>query len=289
MTDSLTEILAARVAEASADRQRPDTTSYRSLSFDSQKRIAEMAGTGHKQVQLAALQQGIIPEVYARNQKSLSCQDQVRLLSKRVAVIGLGGLGGAVTEILARIGIGGLTLVDGDRFDDSNLNRQLLSSTAVLGKEKALIAAQRVAEVNPAVEVRAIVSFLDEANGGELLDRADIVVDCLDSIADRFVLEQACRRLALPLASAAIGGTSGQVTVIFPEDPGLAKIYGDPQKAARRGVERSLGTLPFAAVALAAMECAEVVAIALCRPGGLRNRLLFTDLFDHHLELVDLV
>ncbi len=154
MTDSLTEILGARVAGAAEDRQRPDATSYRSLSYDSQKRIAETSGTGHKPVQLAALQQGITPEVYVRNQKSLSCLDQIRLLNKRVAVIGLGGLGGAVTEILARVGIGGLILVDGDRFDDSNLNRQLLSSTAVLGKEKAVIAEQRVALVNPAVETR---------------------------------------------------------------------------------------------------------------------------------------
>ncbi|MEJ2058319.1 MAG: ThiF family adenylyltransferase, partial [Desulfofustis sp.] len=241
MTDTMTARLAELVAEAAHERQRPDATSYRSLSFQSQKRIAEAAGVGQKGVQLVALQQGIIPEVYVRNQKSLSNDDQVRLLQSRVAVIGLGGLGGTVTEILARIGIGSLTLVDGDRFDDSNLNRQLLSSTAVLGNEKALVAEERVAEVNPAVETRAVVSFLDEENGDELLVGADIVVDCLDSITTRFTLEQACRRIGLPLVSAAIGGTSGQVTVIYPDDQGLSRIYGDPERVDHRGVEKSLG------------------------------------------------
>lgn len=284
MTDRIAEF----IAEAAQERQRPDATRYRSLSFRSQRRIAETSGTGHKAVQLAALQQEIVPEVYARNQKSLSNENQIRLLQSRVAVIGLGGLGGTVTEILARIGIGSLTLVDGDRFDDSNLNRQLLSSTAALGKEKALVAEERVAALNPAVETRAVVSFLDEENGGELLAGADIAVDCLDSITARFSLERACRRIKIPLVSAAIGGTSGQATVIYPDDQGLSRIYGDPETAAHRGVEKSLGTLPFAAVALAAMECAEVVAMAIGNPAGLRNRLLITDLFDHHLELVDL-
>ncbi len=284
MTDPIAELIVA----AAQERLRPDDTRYRSLSFASQREIAERAGADHKKVQLAALQQEVVPEVYVRNQKSLSNEDQIRLLQSRVAVIGLGGLGGMVTEILARIGIGSLTLVDGDRFDDSNLNRQLLSSTAVLGREKALVAEERVAAVNPAVETRAVVSFLDEDNGGELLTGANIAVDCLDSITARFTLERACREMVIPLVSAAIGGTSGQVTVIYPNDRGLSRIYGDPERAAHRGVEKSLGTLPFAVAALAAMECAEVVSLAIGNPDSLRNRLLIADLFDHHLELVDL-
>jgi len=276
------------VSQAAEERQRPDGSPYRSLSFQSQKNIAEENGCSHKDVQLAALRQEIVPEVYARNQKSLSSDDQIRLLQSRVAVIGLGGLGGTVTEILARVGIGSLTLVDGDRFDDSNLNRQLLSSTAVLGQEKAVVAAERVGVLNPAVQTRCVVSFLQKENAADLLSGADIAVDCLDSITDRFILENACAQLEIPLVSAAIGGTSGQVSVIYPGDQGLSRIYGDPEKAAHRGVEKQLGTLPFTAIALAAMECAEVVVMAVGRQAGLRNRLLITDLFDHSLEVVDL-
>jgi len=276
------------VVKAAEARQRPDGSPYRSLSYDSQKAIAEDSAKSHKAVQLAALKLGIVPEVYARNQKSLSSEDQVRLLQSRVVVVGLGGLGGTVTEILARVGIGNLTLIDGDRFDDSNLNRQLLSSTAVLGREKADVAAERVGVLNPAVEVRSIVSFLSGENATDILAGSDIAVDCLDSITDRFTLEQACRRLGVPLVSAAIGGTSGQLSVIYPEDQGLKRIYGDPSKAAHRGVEKQLGTLPFTAIALAAMECAEVVIMALGKQAALKNKMLITDLFDHSLEVVDL-
>ena len=284
MSDTLLDMVAA----AGRKKQRPDGTPYRSLSFKDQRDLAERCGVGQRQVQLAALRQDIVPEVYARNQKTLSNKDQIKLLKSHVAIIGLGGLGGTVTEILARIGIGHLTLVDGDCFDDSNLNRQLLSSVDVLGKMKADVAEQRVNAINPAVAVRKLTEFLNDDNAAEILSGCDIGVDCLDSITTRFVLERACRQANIPMVSAAIGGTSGQVSVIYPGDPGLMKIYGDPAKASNRGIEKTLGTLPFAAIAMASMQCAEVVSIAIGREAGLRNRLLITDLFDHSLDVVEL-
>lgn len=277
-----------KVAEAAAEKERPDGSIYLSLSFRNQRILAETLGLGHKSVQLAALQQEIVPEVYARNQKRLSSEDQIKLLQSQVAVIGLGGLGGTVTEILARIGIGSLTLVDGDHFDDSNLNRQLLSSTEVLGEQKAAVAEERVRAVNPAVETRAVSAFLTAENAPQLLSGADTAVDCLDSITARFTLESACRKMGIIMVSAAIGGTSGQLTVTYPEDQGLSRVYGPPEKAVHRGVEKTMGTLPFAAITLAAMECAEVVTMAVGNQAGLRNKLLITDLIDHSLEIVDL-
>ena len=282
------EQLASRVAEAATEKDRPDGSSYLSLSFADQRDLAEYYGPDHKTVQLVALEQGIVPEVYARNQKRLSSADQIKLLNSHVAIIGLGGLGGTVTEILARIGIGTLTLVDGDQFDDSNLNRQLLSSTELLGTPKSLAADARVKAVNPAVETRPFSTYLSAENGVDLLGDANIAVDCLDSITDRFTLEAACKQLAIIMVSAAIGGTSGQLTVTYPEDGGLSRVYGPPEKAVRKGVETTLGTLPFAAITLAAMECAEVVAMVVGDPSGLRNKLLITDLIDHTLEIVDL-
>ena len=282
------EQLASRVAEAAVAKERPDGSSYISLSFAEQQRLADILGNDHKAVQLAALQQDIVPEVYARNQKRLSSEDQIKLLQSHVAIIGLGGLGGTVTEILARIGIGRLTLVDGDQFDDSNLNRQLLSSTELLGTPKALVAEARVNAVNPAVEATSVCTFFSAENGAELLGDANIAVDCLDSISARFALETVCRELGIVMVSAAIGGTSGQLTVTYPGDQGLSRVYGPAEKAVRRGIEKTLGTLPFAAITLAAMECAEVVAMAVGNPSGLRNRLLITDLVDHSVEIVEL-
>jgi molybdopterin/thiamine biosynthesis adenylyltransferase len=194
---------------------RPDTSLYQALGFDKAWTIAEKTGLPLLKVECAALEIGIIPERYSRNQKSLTNADQLRLLRSHVAIIGLGGLGGTVTEILARIGVGRLTLVDGDYFEESNLNRQLLSSSAAIGKSKAAAAQVRVQQINPGVEVCMVPEFFKADNGQDILGDAQLAIDCLDNITDRFVLEEACRIASIPLISAAIGGSSGQATVIY--------------------------------------------------------------------------
>lgn len=250
--------------------------------------IVKKTGLSLRTVEGAALEAGIVPERYCRNQKSFSNTDQLRLLRSHVAIIGLGGLGGAVTEILARIGIGQMTLVDGDCFDESNLNRQLLSSPANIGKSKAETAKLRVQEINPAVEVHAVAEFFRPENGQAILHGTQLAIDCLDTITDRFILEKNCKKATIPLISAAIGGSSGQATVIFPEDPGLKDIYGSPEKAPQKGIEAAAGTLPFAAVYMAAVECSEVTTILLGKPPELRNKLLLTEISDHTIELFSL-
>ncbi len=281
------EDVVQRIVNAATRQLRPDGTSYYSLAYRDELGLVQETGCSLKEIQIVALEHDLIPEVYIRNQKSLSSRDQVRLLQTHVGIIGLGGLGGTVTEILARIGIGSLTLVDGDVFEDSNLNRQLLSRVDNLGKPKADAAAERVRAINPAVETCVHRQFLSAENAQAILKDVNIGVDCLDSIASRFILEQACRTRQIPMVSAAIGGTSGQATAVYPEDQGLSRIYGDPGTASPKGVEMMLGTLPFAAISMAAVECAEIVTIALGKPAPLRNRLFITDLTDHTAELID--
>jgi len=283
----VSDVVRHKIEAAAEDRQRPDQSPYRALLFSEELRLARESGHSHREIQLAALAMQIVPERYARNQKILSCEDQIRLLNSHAVVVGQGGLGGTVTEILARIGVGKLTLVDGDHFEDSNLNRQLLSSTDVLGQMKAEVGARRVTSINPAVETRCITSFFTEENGEEIIGEAGIAVDCLDTISARFVLEEACRRKQIPMVSAAIGGASGQATVILPGDPGLKLVYGNPDTAPKKGGEASLGTLPYAAVAMAAFECAEVVGLAINRPAQLRKKLFLADF--HHLSSETLI
>lgn len=269
-------------------KNRPDGSPYLSLSFRSERRIVEESEYSHNEIQLMALELDIVPERYARNQKSLGNQEQMMLLKSSVAVVGLGGLGGCVTEILARIGVGQLILVDGDVFEDSNLNRQLLSRVEDLGRKKAIVAENRVLSINPGVIVRSCPVYLDAENCVDLIGSAALAVDCLDNIPDRFVLETGCREKNIPLVSAAIGGLSGQATVIYPEDPGLSLIYGEPEDVQPRGVEKSLGTLPYSAITMAAIECAEVISYITGKSPALRSRLLFADLSDYSLELLSL-
>lgn len=272
----------------SESRKRPDGNIYISLSFSAECRIAEQTGHSLREIELQALKDNIVPERYCRNQATLSNSDQRKLLQSHVAVIGLGGLGGTVTEILARIGVGKLTLVDGDSFDDSNLNRQILSSPANLGRPKARVAAERVSNINPAVETCPVEDFFTSKNGGKILQQVHLVVDCLDTISDRFVVEASCKALSLPMVSGAIAGCCGQATAILPGDAGLKRIYGNPQNASAKGVETSIGTLPFAAIYTAAVECAEAVTILLGNPSELQNKLFLADIREHTSDLVDL-
>ena len=162
-----------------------------------------------KEVELAALAADIVPERYVRNMKSYTIEDQAVLLKSTVAVVGLGGLGGGVTEILARSGVGTLKLIDGDSFEDSNLNRQFLSSQTLLTTPKAEAAVQRVKEINSSIEVYHFHEFLSEESGARLLDESDVVVDCLDSVYIRQILEKTAKFLQIPMVSAAVGGSAG--------------------------------------------------------------------------------
>src|SRR5690606_26423944 len=120
-------------------------------------------------------------------------EEQANLATTRVIVVGCGGLGGMVIECLARVGVGHLRVVDGDVFEETNLNRQLLSSTMNLGRSKTLAAYQRVLAVNPLVEVDTVQADLTDESALGLLADCDAAVDCLDNIPSRLVLQQAAK------------------------------------------------------------------------------------------------
>ncbi len=224
-----------------------------------------------RSAETAAVDPQEIPERYARNRGTFSGRDQSMLFGSRVCIVGLGGLGGAVTEILSRLGIGALTLVDGDVFEESNLNRQILSTTQNLGASKATAAQSRVRQINPSVQTRIHDELLDAQNAARFIEDADVAVDCLDNLKTRFVLEKAAKVAGIPLVSAALAGTYGQITTIFPQDQGLALIYGPEDQVPVKGAEAALGTLPYTAMAMASLECSEFTKILLKRGSLLRN------------------
>jgi molybdopterin/thiamine biosynthesis adenylyltransferase len=209
-------------------RQFPDKTPYRSISVEHVRQLAAESGASGRDVEIAALENGIVPERYARNMRTCSLEDQTALLRARVGIVGLGGLGGTVAEVLARMGVGRLRIVDGDRFEDSNLNRQLLSTIEGMGQLKSEAARARVARINPSVDVTALTEFVTAENAGAVLAGCDVVVDCLDNLHTRFVVEDACRRIGCPLVSAAVAGASGHVTTIFPAPQRRRDVPGYP-------------------------------------------------------------
>ena len=284
MTASSDDVLDEKILKSSEKKALPSGEPIDVLAHPQARQLADTSHHSLGKLYQRAASRGIFPERFLRNAKALSAEEQAVLLDSRE---GLGGLGGTVVEVLTRIGVGALTLIDGDCFEESNLNRQLFSTVETLGAGKAEEAGRRVRAVNPAVDLTIHGDFFTPEDAG-LFDGADLVVDCLDTITARFKLESAAKAASKPLVSAAVAGASGHVTTVFPEDPGLATIYGQPGESAQKGSEAELGCLPQAVVLLASMEASEAIKVLLGRGALLRNRLLLVDLFHNTFETIEL-
>lgn len=223
---------------------------------------------------------------YSRNIEALTVAQLAELHTKKVCVIGCGGLGGYIVEILARIGVLHITVVDNDVFDHNNLNRQLFSKEALLGYPKVQAAQERISEVNSQVTLTPLQTMLTDENAATILAGHDVVVDALDNIKTRFMLAKHCDLLGIPMVHGAIGGWYGQVCTVFPGDDSLSKLYRNQDH--EKGVEVGLGNLPFTASTVASLQCAEAVKVlvnkgAVVRHAALQVDLLYGDI--HKLQL----
>jgi molybdopterin/thiamine biosynthesis adenylyltransferase len=138
------------------------------------------------------------PERFSRNIGVLTEEEQSRLLHSTVAIVGMGCTGCAVTEFLARAGVGGFTLIDGDRFDETNLNRQLYAKISTTGQLKAIAARNAVLDINPQARVTVHTVFLQPENAYSLLGECDLIVNGLDDPFSMVVLHRTARALGKP-------------------------------------------------------------------------------------------
>nr|MBC7245300.1 HesA/MoeB/ThiF family protein [Chloroflexota bacterium] len=239
-----------------------------------------------REVEIAALHQRVLPTRYLRNFGTVGWEGQLALLQSTVGIVGVGGLGGWIIEGLARMGVGCLIIIDGDVFEENNLNRQAFCVERSIGQPKVLLAQQRVAEVNAAVEVVAHQLRVDEGQMVQLLRGAQVVVDALDALPTRLELQRAARKLSVPLVHGAIAGYVGQVMTIFPDDPGLLELYGG-DRVPERGIEAQWGNPAATPMMIAAWEIQEVVKLLTGRGEPLRRRLLFMDSELGHVDVLE--
>jgi molybdopterin/thiamine biosynthesis adenylyltransferase len=280
------EKLKSRVTARSTTVTDPAQRQLAVLADAAALALAAESGCSVHDIYVAALEAHIWPHRYIRNHAILSVEEQRKLAHSRVAVIGAGGLGGTVILLLARMGIGHLTVVDSDVFDESNLNRQAVSTVAGIGRPKPEEAAKMVAAINPAVRVRSQTARLDRSSAAAMLDGIDVVVDALDNVPDRLVLDEAARRLEIPLVHGAIAGFDGRVMTVFPEDPGLTLLYGsDVKRGDPARPEAVLGVPTVTPSVVASLQAMEVVKILTKRGEPFRKKLLHIDLESGRFEV----
>jgi adenylyltransferase/sulfurtransferase len=219
---------------------------------------------------------------------------QQKLKRARVAVIGVGGLGSPAIQYLAAAGIGTLRIVDGDTVSLSNLQRQVIHDTDRIGALKVESAAMAVARLNPHVTIEPVAARFDRDNAAELIAGADLVLDCTDNFAARYLISDQCFHARKPLITAAVGQFDGSITTLKPYEctpegtpnPTWRCLFPEPPpdgllpSCAEAGI---LGALVGVVGAMQALEAIkEIVGIG----EGLVGRLLLYDARSARFETV---
>ena len=210
---------------------------------------------------------------------AIGIDGQQRLLGAHALIIGLGGLGSPVAMYLAASGVGHLTLVDHDRVELTNLQRQLVHTTTTLGMSKVESARQMLAALNPEVRVDAIDHKLDESALRQQVERADVVVDGTDNFATRFAVNRACVAVRKPLVSGAVVRFEGQVGVFrpdLPDSPCYACLYRDTG-AEEGDLCSQFGVLAPAAGLIGTIQATEALKVLLGIGETLTGRVLVVD------------
>jgi molybdopterin/thiamine biosynthesis adenylyltransferase len=226
------------------------------ISIEEVRDISQRTGIPLRRVECFALSKGVVPLRYQRNIGTFRVDGQIKLLESTAMIIGLGGLGGCILEQIARAGIGTIIGVDPDVFDQTNLNRQLLSAEHTIGRQKVAIAKKRVSEINSAAAFTGHACKLQDLPD-DLWQGVDMVFDCLDNIPDRLVLADKCARADCPLIHGAIAGWYAQVAVVAPSSKMLEKYYHGQTE----GMEKELGTPASTAMMTACIMVAKAVQL----------------------------
>ena len=212
-------------------------------------------------------------EIASRQMSIVTRSEQERFKDAKITVIGCGGIGGETIEMLARMGIGELILVDKDAYDLSNLNRQTLATIKDLGLVKSEVAAEKVRLINPYVKTTTFNEHIDQTNIDKVIADSDIVIDALDNVLTRVIVSRKAKEKGIPYIHGAIHGTMGQITVFLPNSdktyeemfnlPSVGKELDDETiealKNVTSGVPPVIGPTPNLIGCLEAFEAYKII------------------------------
>lgn len=211
---------------------------------------------------------------------------QLALRNGSVLVIGAGGLGSPILYYLAAAGIGHIGIVDGDRVDISNLQRQIIHTTEDIDKYKAVSAAEKINLLNPATIVDIYTEFATEHNIGSLIAQYDFVIDATDSLDTKFMVDDACVKGAKPYNHGAIFQYEGQTMTVLPGTVSYRDLFPDgPQHTSKSMPSGPLGVVPGV---LGTIQATEAIKYFSGCGQLLTNRLLRFDLRTMEFQCINL-
>lgn len=218
--------------------------------------------------------------------RGIGADGQARLARSRATIVGVGALGTAIANSLCRAGFGFIRLVDGDRVEESNLQRQMLfdEDDAAAGRYKVEAAADRLVRVNSAAIIEPLVTRVDASNVEALVGDVDVVLDGSDNFDVRYLVNDACRRLGVPWIYGGVLGDAGVTMNVLPHDgPCLRCLVPEAPEPGEFATPETVGVLNQITAIIGSIEAVEAMKIALGSP-DVRRSLLSVSLWDSSFQ-----
>ncbi|MEM3627735.1 MAG: HesA/MoeB/ThiF family protein [Candidatus Bathyarchaeia archaeon] len=218
----------------------------------------------------------------------LGRKGQRKLANSKVAVVGLGGLGTASSLYLALAGVGHLRLIDQDTVELHNLHRQVLYSKDDLRYPKAEVSAKRLKKINPLVKVEPVSENVNTKNAEKLIKGVDCVVDGLDNMSTRYIINRACTKLKIPYVFGAAIGIEGNLSVFAPpETPCLECVFPDldDRNILTCDVRGVIGATPGI---IGTMQAMETIKVLTGIGSTLKGKLMICDFSDMYFTTIDI-
>lgn len=210
---------------------------------------------------------------------------QAGICDGHAVLVGVGAIGSAALNMLARAGVGTLTLIDPDRIELSNLQRQTLYAEAQVGEPKAEAAARAAAAINSTICVRPVVARVDASSAEELLEGADVIVDGVDDFRARYVLNDVACKRGVPYIYGAVLGSFGVTMSIRPGQPCLQCLFPEPPESWDTAATR--GVLAAVVNAVASLQVVEALKVLMGRTEDLCEGLFQIDVWDRSVDVVE--
>jgi molybdopterin/thiamine biosynthesis adenylyltransferase len=261
------------------------------LSLSAYAKAAAEFSVTYLEIERVILENGLFPLRYQRQRVLFGNLQQLRLLRAKVAIVGCGGLGGSLFEMLVRLGVGHLLVIDPDFFVESNLNRQLLATSANLGRYKVEVALERGKLLNPVVQVETLNQVFQTPAGQQRLTDCDLVFDALDSIPARLELADFCSQSKLMLIHGAVAGWYGQMVPVVPGSEKMSQIYpvsssASPENGGKAGSATAVDNFAPTVNTVAALQVAAGLKYLLASGTTANLSGCFIDLAALELELL---
>jgi len=216
----------------------------------------------------------------------ISESEKYKIEKSHIAILGLGGLGGYILEYALRLGFNCISIIDYDIFEESNLNRQILSSEKNIGNRKIDAAIKRANSINSKATINYFYEKFDNFNAYKILEKVDIALDGFDNLESRITAVDTCRELNIPFIYGSVYSFYGMVSTIMPKNKTLEIIY---RNYSEKNYETKKETVSFLPPLVASIQMSEALKLTLGKGETLENKIFTLNMLENKYNILSLL